>query len=222
MRFLHDPDVIATRDAAVQTLGGTPEHELGDKLVVRGRFSGLPAEVEIHRDEGDAYAVWRVRGPTHGVRLDCSPPAIFDEGKNFTGNPAFDAVYSVNGAPREALRHLLTADVQQRMVALGTQLHLRGDCVECLASKAHDASRARGILELGALVLGSLPEAVRANGSEPTLRAEGTPANHPEVATRTHGRSDRLFTILLALGAAGSLVLLGIVVVLILIWILAR
>jgi hypothetical protein len=121
---------------------------------------------------------------------------VYDDGKNFTGNPAFDAQYSVTGAPREVLRQLITPQVQAYMLALGTQLRFDAACVECQASGAHDEARARAVLQFADWILRSLPQAIRAGGAEPFL-VGGTLANHPEVASKR--RSNRVAVVVLLL-----------------------
>jgi hypothetical protein len=164
-----------TTEVVARTIAADPAASAWFGRELHGQFRGVPVHAMVNRfsrgprQRGGLYVLWSVPGPTWGVTFGCSPPAVFDKGKNFTGNPAFDARYSVNGARSAVMRHVLTPDVQSRMLALNTQLQVRDWGVECLAPGPHDESRGVGVLELAFLVLQSLPEASQAWGP-PSVR----------------------------------------------------
>jgi hypothetical protein len=195
-------EMAVTVNAVTRVIGAGQAVEGLNAVSLQGQYRGRKVDAKIGQfrrgthGSGGVYVHWRVFGPTFGVMLDCSPPAVFDDGKNFTGNPPFDARYSVNGAPRDVLRHLITPGVQAHMLALGTQLRFAADCVECVASDGHDDVRAQAVLGFAEYMLQLLPHAVRAGGAEPFVLAHGTLASHPEVAPKLRSNAVAVVVVL--------------------------
>jgi hypothetical protein len=203
-----------TVEAAMRILGASPPGGFGFRVELQGQYRGMAAQVKIGpasrggHASGAIYALWRLFGPTHGVKFSCSPPAVFDKGKNFTQNAAFNERYSVNGAAPAVMRHVLTPDIQTGMLVLDTQLRFEDGCVECLASGLHDDARAAGILELARISLQSLPGAVEAGKLEPYV----PPAPQPMTSEQRKALTTVAMIVVLALAAVAGFIVLAIVI----------